>query len=85
MIYQPGDYVCPSDLPRRFPCRVERAESMRMPDGFAQVLHLVPLAGPWPQGTVLIRLCKAVMPVRPGDWQAALPTRLRVEHPQHAA
>jgi hypothetical protein len=63
MNYRAGDYVFPTDLPRRFVCRVDQAESTLVPDGSTQVLRLVPLTGPWPQGTVLIRLCEAVMPV----------------------
>jgi hypothetical protein len=61
MMYEPGDYVCPSDLPRRFLCRVEQVESVG--DGFSQILKLEPLEGPWPGGTRLIRLDGAVAPV----------------------
>ena len=62
MLYQPGDYVCPSDLPRRFPCRVEQVESINLGDGLSQILTLAPLEGPWPAGTCLIRLDGAVTP-----------------------
>src|SRR6266852_2845456 len=51
MLYQPGDHVCPSDLPRRFLCRVEQVESFNVRDGLAQILKLEPLEGPWPAGT----------------------------------
>ena len=60
MMYDPGDYVCPSDLPRRFLCRVEQVESMKVGDGFSQILKLEPLEGPWAGGTRLIRLDDAV-------------------------
>jgi len=36
MLYQPGDQVCPSDLPRRFLCRVEQVESFKLRDGLTQ-------------------------------------------------
>jgi hypothetical protein len=62
MIYQPGDYVCPSDLPRRFLCRVEQVESINLGNGLSQILQLEPLEGPWPAGTSLIRLDDAVTP-----------------------
>ena len=62
MLYQPGDYVCPSDLPRRFLCRVEQVESIKVGNGLAQILQLEPLEGPWPAGTSLIRLDGAVTP-----------------------
>ena len=62
MLYQPGDYVCPSDLPRRFLCRVEQVESINLGIGLSQILKLEPLEGPWPAGTHLIRLDGAVIP-----------------------
>ena len=62
MLYQPGDYVCPSDLPRRFLCRVEQVESFDVRDGLAQILKLAPLEGPWPAETRLIRLDGDVIP-----------------------
>ena len=62
MLYQPGDYVCPSDLPRRFLCRVEQVESIGVGNGLSQILKLEPLEGPWPAGTRLIRLDGAVTP-----------------------
>jgi len=63
MLYQPGDNVCPSNLPRRFLCRVERVESFKVSEGLAQILELKPLEGPWPAGTRLFRLDDAVIPV----------------------
>ena len=62
MLYQPGDYVCPSDLPRRFLCRVEQVESFKVRDDLAQILKLAPLEGPWPAETRLIRLDGDVIP-----------------------
>ncbi len=67
MNYQPGDMVYPADLPRRFPCCVEQAERLTMPSGSTQVLRLTPLGGPWPDGTILVRLSEAVIPVNPHD------------------
>jgi hypothetical protein len=62
MFYKPGDHVYPSDLPRRFLCRVEQVESFRVRDGVTQILKLEPLEGPWLVGTHLIRLDGAVIP-----------------------
>ena len=62
MLYQPGDYVCPSDLPRPFLCRVEQVESFKVRDGLAQILKLAPLEGPWRAETRLIRLDGDVIP-----------------------
>jgi len=59
-MYQTGDYVYPADMPRRLLCRVAEAESW----GTFQILKLRPLEGPWPPGTHLIRLDKAVRPAR---------------------
>src|SRR5439155_348202 len=63
MLYQPGDYVYPADLPRPIVCRVEDVESLRVGREVSQVLKLEPLEGPWPAGTLLIRLDAAVVPV----------------------
>jgi hypothetical protein len=56
MTYRTGDYVFPTDLPRRFLCRVDRAETFSVGDERSQILRLEPLEGPWPSGTRLIRL-----------------------------
>src|SRR5437660_9439309 len=63
MLYQPGDYVYPADLPRPIVCRVEDVESLRVGREVSQVLKLEPLEGPWPAGSLLIRLDAAVVPV----------------------
>ena len=63
MMYQPGDYVCPADLPRPILCRVADVESLSVGREVSQVLKLEPLDGPWPAGTILIRLDAAVVPV----------------------
>src|SRR5437016_12844538 len=63
MLYQPGDYVYPADLPRPIVCRVEDVESLRVGREVSQVLKLEPLEGPWPAGTLLIRLDATVVPV----------------------
>jgi hypothetical protein len=54
-MYHTGDFVYPTDLPRRFLCRVTEEESFRVQTGTAQILKLAPLEGPWPEGTVLVR------------------------------
>lgn len=65
MIYQPGDYVYPADLPRPMLCRVQEAEPAEARTGGGQILILEPLDGPWPHGTTLIRLDGAVVPAWP--------------------
>ena len=42
MVYEPGDHVYPTDLPRRFLCRVEHVESSDVTGGLAQILRLEP-------------------------------------------
>ena len=64
MMFQQGDYVYPADLPKRFLCRVTGAQSFDVGQGTSQILRLEPLAGPWPEGTRLIRLDANVIPVR---------------------
>jgi hypothetical protein len=65
-MYRLGDYVYPSDLPRRFLCRVAAAEQFDVPAGTSQILRLEPLEGPWPHGTLLVRLDKAVRAAESG-------------------
>ena len=62
MLYQSGDYVCPADLPRPIVCRVRDVESLSVGRDVSQILKLEPLNGPWPPGTLLIRLDAAVVP-----------------------
>jgi len=64
-MYKPGDYVCPSDLPRRVLCRVATTENVPSPSGVFQILELKPLEGSWwrPE-TCLIRLDETVVPAR---------------------
>jgi len=70
-MYQPGDCVYPADLPRRFLCRVSGAESFSTSAGTSQILRLQPLEGPWPPGTILIRLDGAVVSAQARQlWQA---------------
>jgi hypothetical protein len=54
-MYHTGDFVYPTDLPRRFLCRVTEEESFSVETGTAQILKLAPLEGPWPEGTLLVR------------------------------
>ena len=53
-MYHTGDYVYLADVPGHVLCRVAAAEDV--------TLELEPLDGPWPQGTRLIRLDRAVNP-----------------------
>lgn len=65
MWYQVGDYVYPSDLPRRVRCRVEAVERKALDGGETiQILTLAPLDGPWSPGTQLVRLDGSVVPAR---------------------
>jgi hypothetical protein len=83
MSYAPGDHVYPSDLPRRFLCRVEHAESFRVSDGLTQILKLEPLEGPWLVGTHLIRLQGAVIPAPTRElWRRGLVRPSAVERPR---
>jgi hypothetical protein len=66
--YQPGDYVYPTDLPRRFVCRVIEADSVYADAENGQILRLHPMTGPWPEGTFLVRLSTWVAPVKPLRW-----------------
>lgn len=64
MKYEVGDYVVPSDLPRRWVCRVAEVERKALAGGETlQILTLEPLAGPWRPGTLLVRLDGSVRPV----------------------
>jgi hypothetical protein len=67
MRYEIGDYVYPTDLPRRVTCRVLEVDRMAVQGGeVIQILTLAPLEGPWRPGTELVRLDGAVAPARPG-------------------
>ena len=67
MTYRSGDYVFPTDLPRRFLCRVQKAETLILGDERSQILGLEPLEGPWPAGTTLVRLDPSVVRAAPQD------------------
>ena len=54
-MYRAGDYVYLPEVPGRVLCRVAAAEDV--------TLELEPLEGPWPPGTRLIRLDRAVSPI----------------------
>ena len=60
MTYRFGDYVYPSDLRRPFLCRVVGTAELRVRAGYSQLLKLQPLEGPWPSGTVLVRMAELV-------------------------
>jgi len=65
--YECGDYVCPTDLPRRFVCKISDAETVGLGAETIQILKLEPMEGPWPVGTFLIRLDASVVPVVSAD------------------
>jgi hypothetical protein len=71
-MYHTGDFVYPTDLPRRFLCRVTEEESFRVQTGTAQILKLAPLEGPWPEGTLLVRPDVWVRAARRGCTSAAI-------------
>ena len=71
-MYHTGDFVYPTDLPRRFLCRVTEEESFRVQTGTSQILKLAPLEGPWPEGTLLVRPDVWVRSARRGCTRAAL-------------
>ena len=61
-MYHPGDYAYLEDLPRRFVCRVVEVDAFGADASLGQLLKLAPLGGPWPPGTMLVRLSSAVRP-----------------------
>ncbi len=63
-MYQAGDYVYPTDLPRRLLCRVTQAESLNPSGEGFQVLKLTPLEGPWRAGAQLVRFAEGVRPAQ---------------------
>jgi len=75
MLFQPGDYVYPADLPRRLLCRVASAESAATGMGAFQILTLEPLEQPWSEwrdAPLIVRLDENVRPVPARDlWRAA--------------
>ena len=73
-LYAAGDYVYPTDLPRRHLCRVAAVDDFDAGGIASQVLKLDPVAGPWPIGTYLVRLNSMV--VRASEsWRAATARR----------
>ena len=79
-MFQPGDYVYPTDLPLRLLCRVAHAESLNPGGEGFQVLKLTPLEGPWKAGTEFIRFADGVRPyVRLA--QGSPRTRIRLRAP----
>ena len=61
-MYDRGDHVLLTDLPRPFLCRVLDAETFNVGPNRSQMLKLAPLEGPWPSDTMLIRLDHCVTP-----------------------
>jgi hypothetical protein len=91
MRYEIGDYVVPSDLPRRWVCRVAEVERKALAGGeTVQILTLAPLAGPWRPGTLLVRLDGSVRPADRRDRTAGAVARAaaaarRAHDPEGAA
>jgi hypothetical protein len=69
--YEVGDFVIPVDLPRIFVCYVTNAYPIGQGDD--QLLELQPLDGPWPIGTLLIRMDHMVRAACPVEVDVALP------------
>ena len=69
--YEVGDFVIPVDLPRIFVCYVTNAYPIGQGDD--QILELQPLDGPWPVGTLLIRMDHMVRAACPVEVDVALP------------
>jgi hypothetical protein len=65
-MFQPGDYVHPTDLPVWLLCRVTQVESLNPGGEGFQVLTLTPLEGPWKAGARLVRFAEGVRPARRG-------------------
>jgi len=59
-MFQPGDYVYPTDLPLRLLCRVTQVETLNPGGEGFQVLKLTPLDGPWKAGAQLVRFAEGV-------------------------
>ena len=78
-MFQLGDYVYPSGLPRRLLCRVACTETGRTRTGKFQILTLEPLEGPWrrwPETSQVVRLDEDVLPAGARDlWRAGTPLR----------
>src|SRR5262245_18984833 len=79
--YRLGDYVVPTDLPRSFLCRVTHEQAV---DGTSlQLLELVPLEGPWPRTTRLVRGSDWVRPAMGAVERARIRRhRLRAARPR---
>jgi hypothetical protein len=70
MLLSQGDLVFPSDLPRRFLCRVDEVETIGLTSGPFQIMKLAPLEGPWTPSTRLIRTSHDVLvPPRREIWR----------------
>ena len=67
MLLNSGDLVFPSDLPRRFLCRVEDIDTIGLESGPFQIMTLAPLEGPWTPSTRLVRTNQTVLVPSRGD------------------
>jgi hypothetical protein len=85
LTFEPGDLVCPGDLPHRVVCRVLRTETIDIGGSphQMQILKLEPLVGQrWHVGGTLIRRGDVVFPARAGDlWRASPPFRGQTRYP----
>ena len=69
-MYRTGDYVYPTDLPRRGLCRVEEVEKIRGRGGTFQILKLKPLESPWDPSARLVGFDEGVHLAQAGEvWQ----------------
>jgi len=68
-MFQPGDYVYPSNLPRRVLCRVADTEVAQTRTGTFQILTLEPLEGPLAEAATshLLRFDDDVLPASARD------------------
>jgi len=76
--YEVGAFVIPVDLPRLFVCYVTNAHPIGEDDD--QLLELQPLDGPWPIGTLLIRMDHMVRAASPVEVGLARPPSRPREH-----
>jgi hypothetical protein len=73
MIYQRGDFVYPADLPCPVMCRVVSVQRLRHGIARGQLLELEAVEGPWPPGTLLIRLDDVVVPIQSRQFREPSP------------
>ena len=84
MAFRTGDFVYPTDLPRRLLCRVTCVESGSTRTGPFQILTLEPLGRPWNQwddAPLIVRFDHDVLAVDRDELaRAAEPARFRTQN-----